>query len=426
MALDKYPHSLEAQQACKVITAELQAAEERVRRRKRKDQINFETAVTLIVSDLMDATTLTDGWWLYRSVRREAFQDSRVKADIFLQVIRGLCGLGYAQEALGGNHRNEFAEPDSPNQWHAGDATRFRATPAMIEKVASLGVALVDILHHFKISPRLDQIRLKSSSSRLKQHKINGRNMKVPIEERTDVLKAELKSLNRYLLQQEFTGFDFYGLRRIFNEGDREDFDWNMGGRLYAISEHHYQRLKKAQRLKIKINGEAVVEIDINASYLRILHGIRKFPLPAGRDIYAIKGLSRVIVKAWITATLGHTGFHRAWPSKAIEAIEKAGIVRPKSMTAQSVQEKVLERFPVLHDWPTCGIRWSHLMHEESEAVIKTMSTLSSLGIPALPVHDSIIVPKSAAELATNALVETLEGKFGVAFKVSVSRPRRR
>ena len=65
-------------------------------------------------------------------------------------------------------------------------------------------------------------------------------------------------------------------------------------------------------------------------------------------------------------------------------------------------------------------------MHEESEAVIKTMSTLSSLGIPALPVHDSIIVPRSAAELATNVLVETLEGKFGVAFKVSVSRPRRR
>ena len=64
-------------------------------------------------------------------------------------------------------------------------------------------------------------------------------------------------------------------------------------------------------------------------------------------------------------------------------------------------------------------------MHEESEAVIETMSTLSSLGIPALPVHDSIIVPKSAAELATNALVETLEGKFGVAFKVSISRPRR-
>ena len=115
----------------------------------------------------------------------------------------------------------------------------------MIEKMASLGVALTDILRHFKSSPRLDQIRLKSSSSRLKQHKINGHNMKVPTEARTDVLKAELKSLKRYLLQQEFTGFDFYGLRRIFNEGDREDFNWNMGGRLYAISEHHYQRLKK-------------------------------------------------------------------------------------------------------------------------------------------------------------------------------------
>ena len=63
---------------------------------------------------------------------------------------------------------------------------------------------------------------------------------------------------------------EFYGLRRIFNEGDRSEFRWDIGGRLYAASENSYQHLKKEKRLKIKINDEEVVEIDINADYKNV------------------------------------------------------------------------------------------------------------------------------------------------------------
>ena len=58
------------------------------------------------------------------------------------------------------------------------------------------------------------------------------------------------------------------------------------------------------------IGGEEVVEIDINASYLTILHGMAGYPLPNRDDLYAIGGYNRTIVKAWITATIGHHGFH--------------------------------------------------------------------------------------------------------------------
>ena len=48
--------------------------------------------------------------------------------------------------------------------------------------------------------------------------------------------------------------------------------------------------MRKAERPNLLINGEAISEIDINASYLSILHGISGYPLPDREDIYDIGG----------------------------------------------------------------------------------------------------------------------------------------
>ena len=214
---------------------------------------------------------------------------------------------------------------------------------------------------------------------------------------------------------------EFYGLKRIFNEGDRSDFHWNMGGRLYAIGESHYQWLKKEKRLDIKINQEPVVEIDINASFLRILHGLLSYELPTGEDIYAMEEIHREVVKSWVKSTLGHTGFHTSWSSKAIESIQKAGIKRPKSLTYKSLKPMIFNKYPVLSDWPNCGIRWSRLMYEESEGIIEVMRHLNNHNVPALPVHDSLIVPSSAREFTEATFRTVFEHRFGVEFKFGVS-----
>ena len=69
--------------------------------------------------------------------------------------------------------------------------------------------------------------------------------------------------------------------------------------------------MKQQDRARMRIGGEEVVEIDINASYLTILHGISGFALPDRDDIYDISGIDRVIVKAWITSTIDHHCFQR-------------------------------------------------------------------------------------------------------------------
>ena len=61
--------------------------------------------------------------------------------------------------------------------------------------------------------------------------------------------------------------------------GDIDGFDFQWGVRLYGVGDYSYQNIKKAERQKMTIGGEEVVEIDINASFLTISHRIPCFSI---------------------------------------------------------------------------------------------------------------------------------------------------
>jgi hypothetical protein len=61
-------------------------------------------------------------------------------------------------------------------------------------------------------------------------------------------LEAEMHRLNRFLDGFEIEGGTHKGYRRIFNQGDDENYAWNKGGRLYGQSDG-YQNLKSSARL---------------------------------------------------------------------------------------------------------------------------------------------------------------------------------
>jgi hypothetical protein len=58
-------------------------------------------------------------------------------------------------------------------------------------------------------------------------------------------------------------------------------------------------------------------------------------------------------------------------------------------------------------------------MYQEAEAMIATMERLRSQGVVALPVHDSLILPKSTGQLAERVMRETFEVRFCVEFIVN-------
>ena len=58
-------------------------------------------------------------------------------------------------------------------------------------------------------------------------------------------------------------------------------------------------------------------------------------------------------------------------------------------------------------------------MYQESEAVIDAVLCLALEGVPALPVHDSLIVPKQKRETAKRVLQSCLEDRFKVSFLIN-------
>ena len=196
-----------------------------------------------------------------------------------------------------------------------------------------------------------------------------------------------------------------------------------MGGRLYAVGDESYQLMKKAERLQMKINGAKVAEVDINASYLCILASRLNYPIPEDTDLYATTELPREVVKAWITATLGNDGFHKRWPVEANRRLKELGHDTSNGMSCRQVQDIVCAAFPFLHQWESGGIRWSHLMHQESEQIIYAMETLrDEYDIPSYPVHDSLIVPSNKVDVAVTAIEDAFMMYSNQNCRLSVSR----
>src|SRR5258706_5188894 len=100
-------------------------------------------------------------------------------------------------------------------------------------------------------------------------------------------LEADVRELNEFLSRQQIEGGVNHGYIRIFQNGDEAGFNWNYGGRLYSQPPATiYQQLSKKKRLKMTINGEAVAEIDIRASYLTLFYGWFGAQLDLNSDPY--------------------------------------------------------------------------------------------------------------------------------------------
>jgi hypothetical protein len=165
------------------------------------------------------------------------------------------------------------------------------------------------------------------------------------------------------------------------------------------------------------INGEPVVEIDISGSYLTIFLSLHGLQLDLTEDPYALPGLGlehRGAVKQWFVGTFGNNKPIRKWPKDMLD--DDPGL---RNYRAAEITEAVFTKYPVLKSWgePLNGriYSWADLMWLESAVMFSTMLDLMRQhGTPSLTVHDSLIVPVSQAEIAS----ETLKGRFQAQQKV--------
>lgn len=171
------------------------------------------------------------------------------------------------------------------------------------------------------------------------------------------------------------------------------------------------------QRLsRITINGEPVAEVDVRASHLSIMHGLLGLPLPDD-DLYRFPEVPRDVAKAWVTATLGKGSPVVRWATKATQDNPDLADHDPRR-----VGEIICDRYPFLrrpaeavegpagldrlrHIGPPARLLTHRLMGIEAQALTGAMGYLRSDGVLALPMHDGLIVPASAAAHAPPGLL---------------------
>jgi hypothetical protein len=353
MSLSCPPASSEAKSLVDNIINIILKSERRTRARTSDHVIAFKSAVGLIVGDLIIGLQTSEAGWSYLSLSTAAFSGRPVGYKTFKRIVHAMEIAGLIEVSLGRNSQPvDFGGGQKP-VYFSSLASRFKPTALMVSNAKAAGVNDQATAEHFPQQPPKEVIEVRAKSENIRGRKVKGKKIKFAQTDKSRAMEAEIKELNQFLVGFKLEGAGFAGYRRLFHEGDVEGFDFQWGGRIYGVGDYNYQNMKKSERPNLRIDGEPIVEIDINASYLSILHGISGYPLPERDDLYDIGGIDRTIVKAWVSSTIGHHSFHTRWPKNAIQEMKDAGIEKPKEMSMTSLQPVVLDHFPMLADWPS-------------------------------------------------------------------------
>ncbi|VDS09131.1 hypothetical protein PARHAE_02320 [Paracoccus haematequi] len=389
---------------------------EKPRNPTRKAFESHRKTLDAILADLIWASDNTEALgYCYRSANRQGFTDEATEATsrVYGWQMPALEDVGLLERMKGFSRLEDF---DGDIVAFKGWATRIRATPALLDLAQRYGINAANLYDHYvKRKAALSQpVSLRGG----KHQEERGPILTCPDTEQVAELRRQVERINAIYSRHHFEGMPEPLVRRTFNCADSEDFAFNKGGRLYA----DFQGMRRESRPNIRIDGQEAVELDLKASQLTILYGITKTPMPDG-DPYDIVGLPRSVVKAIVTAMigLGHTNIKR-WPSESKKRLmgelggeqpmtsKTFGKVYPITATAA----KVLKRHPVLYHLSPEKLDWADLQFIESEVLISTILELGEkYDIPALPIHDSIIVPKSEDEWGHICLANAFKALVG-------------
>jgi hypothetical protein len=402
-----------------------QSAGLRKKRRSTEEAKSLKLTIGALLGDLLRAMASARAEdTIYRSLKAETFSGDSVPYRTFVAVVEALEGMTLIEKHTGKQRvtRNLF-DPEGKPFATGGTATRFKATQNLKDIYAEAGIRPEQVTAHFRQQLPAYPITLKAASKRVGGEKIRGSQMRFERTSRTDQLSEEVKNINAFLDQFTLEPCLFSGFKRGFNEGDTPNFDWNKGGRLYCQGSYNYQLEKSRSRLEMTIDGEPVVEVDVRASYLTVLHGVLRKPFNPQQDPYQLDGIPRPLAKDWTVATLGSLKHLSRWPARLSDKYFDDHGVKPSKIAAVwQVRAAMETRHPILKDWGQLSVTWADLMFYESEAMLGAMERLRTMGIPSYPVFDALIVRQRDQEQAMWALKSSYKDTVGIQPELGIKK----
>jgi hypothetical protein len=205
----------------------------------------------------------------------------------------------------------------------------------------------------------------------------------------------------------------FASATRIFHNGN-----FDSGGRWYG----GWTSLTRETRKRLTIDGEPVVEVDLNASLLTLLSCVVSQPMQCGDtwdDAYAVVAerlefdepyeVSRAKVKQVIVELIGAGNPHKAEPS-----VKDEDSPFDDSQTSKKqfnhIRELCHQAYPALLMLNKKDMNFiAALSFHEATIITQTMLKLKDMGVAAYSMHDGLIVKQSNADTTVSTLREVYD-----------------
>jgi hypothetical protein len=202
-------------------------------------------------------------------------------------------------------------------------------------------------------------------------------------------------------------------LRRAFTYGS-----FRSGGRLAG---GFWLNLERDLRLsRLRIGGERVASVDFDNFNPRLLYA-RAGATPTMADLYCFPGLEKYRrgMKRLVNARLFDLGERKSKPKRTAKEIREGVRLYPEGMSIGDLL-KIVETAhrPIVHYF---GTSIGHeLQFVESKLLLRILLELQGLGVVALPVHDCVMVARSAVPKAMEVMASVTMEEVGISMPVTV------
>lgn len=280
----------------------------------------------------------------------------------------------------------------------------FKQRRTTIEATGKLRDAFVSVDVNQAPLGRCEGEELIQLTARPKQQRIAGRKLPKTLVDYRDTeetirLRKEMEDINRFLSSHSIILegapiADIKLVRRFTLRAPDEPHTFKFHGRLYG---GFWMTLRASERHRIRINGEPIADLDFASMFPRLAYlAVGEIP-PVG-DLYAVPGLEnhRDGAKAGLSALLSYPRKMKSLPPRLKRML-------PEGWTAKSLRSAYSNFHPPLVPLLEKDFGLS-LMFKESQILLKSMVLLMAEQIPTLPIHDGIMVPKSAAPYTLEAM----------------------
>ena len=203
------------------------------------------------------------------------------------------------------------------------------------------------------------------------------------------LLKNELneqRNIALFKADKLFIKLNYIFLHRVFNNGK-----FSLGGRFYGSV---HQQLPKDYRKHIFINDNPTVELDYSALHIRMLYHLegvdfRKDPYEGIEEREKFKTVQLILINA--------KDRKKAVCGIRKELMEMGYRTGLKDEDIEGLIETFVSLHPTISKFLHSGVGLK-LQNIDSKIMDNILTNLTKMGIPALPVHDSVIVEKGYEE----------------------------